>query len=218
MLIEIAKGASLNLQTQSFQRIFQMREGAMQQMEVELEEGASLCYLPHPVVPHEGADFTSINNLFLTERCNLIWGEILTCGRKLNGEIFKFTRLHTRTSIYVDNRLVIKENLLMEPSVVNPAALGQLEGFTHQASLIYLNETADTGKLINSINEWLRQQPGLIFGITMAPRNGVIIRLLGQKAEQLHECLKALAQGLPENGGAEQQNNIEKDKSIRHAK
>ena len=33
----------------------------------------------------------------------------------------------------------------------------------------------------------------MVFGITAAPLNGFIVRLLGYKAEQLHDCLKAIS-------------------------
>ena len=101
--------------------------------------------------------------------------------------------------IFKNNKLVIKENLLIQPAIINVNVIGQLQGFTHQASLIYLNESADINKLAAMIIELLSSQKEISVGVTEAPVNGLIVRLLGQKAEQLFDCLKLIAGCLPQN-------------------
>src|SRR3981189_2210537 len=46
--LEIGENSRMQLFTQSYQRLFQMKQGAVQSMEVRLEKGASFFYLPHP--------------------------------------------------------------------------------------------------------------------------------------------------------------------------
>jgi urease accessory protein len=82
----------------------------------------------------------------------------------------------------------------MQPSLVNVNAIGQLEGFTHQATLIYLNEKSNTKQLIKIITEFLSKQNEIAFGTTAAPVNGFILRILGFKAEQLFNCIKTISQ------------------------
>ena len=81
----------------------------------------------------------------------------------------------------------------MQPALVDVNAIGQLEGYTHQATLIYLNEKAAIKTLIKEITEFLSIQNEIAFGITAAPKNGLITRLLGYKAEQLFDCLNTIA-------------------------
>ena len=190
--IELGENSSLQLHTQSYQRLFNMKKGAKQLMEVYFEKESSFVYLPHPSVPHENSAFVANNKFFLSTGCRLIWGEILTCGRKLNGEVFQFSKYHSLTEVFINDKLVIKENLLMQPSIINPTVIGQLEGFTHQASFIFLDEKTDCINRTDSIYEYLSLQQEIAFGITAAPVNGLIVRLLGYKAEQLHDCLKAI--------------------------
>jgi urease accessory protein len=191
--VDLNEDCSLDLQTQSYQRIFNMQNSALQQVAVHMAKGSSFQYLPHPSVPHENSDFTAKNKVHLSDKCSLIWGEVLTCGRKLNGEVFLFTKYHNLTEIFMNGELIIKENLLMLPKQININAIGQLEGFTHQASLIYLDEKADVKQLKEDINAFLADQTHIAYGITAAPKNGLLIRILGQKGEQLHICLKAIA-------------------------
>ncbi len=197
--IELDKNCSLQLHTQSYQRLFNMKQHAEQVMEIHLAENASICFIPHPAVPHKQSNFISRNKIFLSRNSSLIFGEILTCGRKLNGEVFLFSKFHTITEIFITNKLIIKENLLIQPSTIDVNAIGQLQGYTHQASLIYLDEKADMKKLTAIIEELLSTQIQISIGITETPVNGLIVRLLGQKAEQLFGCLKLIAGCLPQN-------------------
>ena len=64
--IELSENSSLQVHTQSYQRLFNMKEGASQLQEVYLEKNSSLVYLPHPAVPHEKAVFKSVNKIYLS--------------------------------------------------------------------------------------------------------------------------------------------------------
>ena len=206
--IELEENCALQLHTQSYQRLFTMKQQATQQMEVRLAPGASFCFIPHPAVPHEASHFTARNKIFLSQNCQLIFGEILTCGRKLNNEVFLLSKYHNITEIFLEGQLVIKENLLMQPSIIDFNAIGQLQGFTHQASLIYLNEQVNVKETISTLSGILASKTAISVGITAAPVNGIIVRLLGQKAEQLFDCLKLITDLLPQGN---------KHKKIRYA-
>jgi urease accessory protein len=190
--INLEEDTCLQLHTQSYQRLFTMKQQAGQHTNVHLESGSSFCFIPHPVVPHKNSNFIARADFHLAENCSLIFGEVFTCGRKLNGEIFTFSRYHNLTRIYLNDKMVIKENLLMEPSLIDPRGIGQMQEFTHQASLVYLDEKADIKKIIPQLL-LLLQHTDIKVGITAAPANGIIIRLLGQGAEQLFDYLKLVA-------------------------
>jgi urease accessory protein len=186
-------GSLLRVQTQSYQRLFTMQGSATQHMEVHLEKNASLVYLPHPVVPHKGANFSVNSHINLSERCVLCWGEVVTCGRKLNGEIFQYTRYQNSTRISRCGKLVLKENLLLQPAIAPVNRMGNLEGYTHMASMICLDEHMPVKQMVQQASAWLALQPGMVGGISAAPVNGVTVRLLGYQAEQLYRCLHELA-------------------------
>lgn len=195
----LAPNSHMQLHTQSYQRLFQMRHGARQHMEVRLQHGASLVYLPHPSVPHEQSVFTAVNRIFVQEGCRLIWGEVLTCGRKLNGEEFLFSKYHNITELYIRNKLAIKENLLVQPGILPVHGMGQWEGYTHQASFIYMDEAVHVKGLEEMLHAFLSQQQQMIHGISEAPSGALVVRLMGHGAEKLHHCLQGMAH-LIQNG------------------
>lgn len=193
LTVDVGEGCALSLQTQSYQRIFQMKKGATQTLTMNLAEGSSVVYLPHPLVPHQHSIFQARNKIYLSDGCSLLWGEIISCGRKLNGEIFQFSLYHGITEIFLKNKLVVKENLLLKPLEMNMASIGQLEGFTHQATLLYLTERIDVSFSTTSLIEFLQQSNQVIYGISALPVNGILVRLLGHSAEQLFGLLKDLS-------------------------
>ncbi len=196
---ELGESSNLQLHTQSYQRLFNMKKGAMQQAEFILSHNCSFCFVAHPVVPHGLSDFKTKSKIYLSANCSLIYGELLTCGRKLNTEVFLLSRYHSIVEIFLHGKLVVKENLLLVPAETSLTAIGQMQQYTHQASLIYLNEKADAEATRLAVAGLLAYQKDISFGISKAPVNGLIIRILGQKAEQLFDCLKAIAGILPQS-------------------
>src|SRR5450432_1989758 len=98
--LKIGENSSLQLHTQSYQRIFTMKANAFQSMNVLLEKNACFFFLPHPTVPHKESNFTAENTILLSEGAELLWGEIVTCGRKGCAEVFSFSTYHNLTKIY----------------------------------------------------------------------------------------------------------------------
>ena len=192
MKVEMDAASSLHLETQSYQRLFRMKTGASQTMEVRMNDHASLIYLQHPVVPHEASTFVAKNKIFLSGSCSLLWGEVLTCGRKLNGESFCFSSFHNITEVYLHKKLVVKENLLIKPTQTDINSIGQLEGYSHQASLICIDETISIKEMIIQLRHEFAEKD-FAFGVTELPVNGLIVRVLGSRAEQLFETIKKIA-------------------------
>ena len=94
---------------------------------------------------------------------------------------------------------MLKENLLMLPSRVDPKKVGQLEGFTHQASFIYFPAEDLKAENMDQIHDWLANQKDIEFGITRVSGNGMAVRMLGHGAEILYNSLLALARMIKEH-------------------
>lgn len=182
----------MHLSTQAYQRLFSMQSGAQQKMNVTLRSGSAFIFLPHPSVPHENSIFTTRNKFHLDQNSFLIWGEVLTCGRKLNGEVFCFTKYHSITEIFLNSQLIVKENLLMAPASIPVNTIGQLEGYTHQASLICMDPQQVNITVIDDVHQLLGGERDMDIGVSSLQESGFIVRLLGNKAEQLYNCLQSI--------------------------
>ncbi|MEO7961878.1 MAG: urease accessory protein UreD [Ginsengibacter sp.] len=189
----VEQEAKVSVSTQGYQRIFTMTNNASQQLAIEVMNGGSFTFLPHPVVPHASSSFSSANIIYLQQQHHLIWSDIITCGRKLSGEQFRFTRLHTVTSIYIEDKMVVRDNIFMEPAAFDIQGLGHLEGYTHQATFIFLDDVANMNDVSDQCYEILTGVEEIDFGLSLLQVNGLVIRILGNRAEQLFELNKTLA-------------------------
>lgn len=192
MSVNVNAGTRLQLQTQAYQRLYSMQTGARQQMTVEVGEDALFSYVPHPIVPHTDAVFEGHNRINLSAGSRLIWGEILTCGRKLNGEVFRFRLFHNLTELRYKGKLILKDNLIIQPSRLDVYQPGQMEGFTHQATLIYADTRQDAPPVADQLLEQLADEPDITYGVTQTAGPAIVLRILGHGAEQLFNCMRRM--------------------------
>ncbi|MGY0036583.1 urease accessory protein UreD [Pedobacter sp. NJ-S-72] len=191
--ILVKADARLQLQSQSYQRLYNMENSASQHMEVNLEKGSSFFYVPHPVVPHENSCFTSVNTVNLDDNCELMMSEIITCGRKHHGEVFKYRHFQNLIEIYHHQKLILKDNVLLQPASMPLDSTGLLEGFTHQGTLVYLHtKQVAVNELIEDLFALLSKQEDLIFGISAVQQKGFVLRMLGNGGEQLYNCFQTV--------------------------
>ena len=202
--INVEENSRFQLQTQSYQRLYNMKKGSSQITKVKLAPNSAFCYVPHPIVPQENSIFRNHTIIHLEKNCELILSEIITCGRKnselispdreIFGEIFKFTYFQNVTEIYFNDLLILKDKIILEPQVVPVDTVIQLEGYTHQATFIYLN-TGNSGvayELIAEILKIMEYEENISFGISEMAAHGFELRVLGNGGEQLFNCFQKI--------------------------
>lgn len=189
--VNIKKNARLQLQTQSYQRLFNMEENASQTMEVKMHKNTSFSYVPHPVVPHESSTFKSHIKVAMEDGCDLTISEIITCGRKHYGEEFKYSHFQNLLEVFHQDRLIMKDNVLLVPEIMPLESMGLLEGYSHQGTLVYINtKNKDVGALIEYFFSELELLEHVSFGISALQTNGFAIRILGNGGEQMFDFFK----------------------------
>ena len=202
--INIEENSRFQLQTQSYQRLYNMKKGSSQITKVRLAPNSFFCYVPHPVVPQENSIFRNHTVINLDKNCELILSEIITCGRKkseyiypgkkISGEIFRFTYFQNVTEIYFNDLLVLKDKIILEPQVCPVNTVVQLEEYTHQATFIYMNTKSNHGicELIEKVLEIIKNEENISFGISEMAANGFVLRMLGNGGEQLFNCFQQI--------------------------
>lgn len=190
--IDVANECALALRTQSYQRIFDMKTSAAQHMTIHVNKDAYFQYVPHPTVPHKNSNFSAINNIHLAEGATLIWSDLFSCGRKLNGESFDYHSFENLTTIYQNNIPVVIEHIWFQPKSLMPTGLGQLENFSHSGSVFFIDETIDVKGIKQKADLLLNQFEDIQFGSSQAPINGLIVKLLADSGEQLLQITEAL--------------------------
>lgn len=188
--IRLKENSVASLETQAYQRLYRMKEGAEQCIDIALEENAFFEYLPHPTVPHAGTRFKSSTRILMSESSRLVFGEIYTCGRSLCSESFQFHKIHSAISIRLGSKLILKELMVLEPNE-SLTITGMMEGFTHQGSLFIIDPKMKLDDFIAHVRNEVLTENSFITRINDC---GLAVRVMGLHAEPLFELFKIISE------------------------
>ena len=190
MDLEIGENSDVLFTTQSYEKIFDSGNGVTKKnLEVTINPGGRLIYLPYPSIPFGGSNFYNISKVNLSVNSRCIYSDILSCGRVGMGERFQMKNLDSVCRVYVGGELVFAEHTRLEPDCVPYDALGLWQGYSHTGMLYVYGAERE--------NEWIEkvrrmELPKGIFGITRC-RKGVLLRALGKSGEQIYEFFYRVA-------------------------
>ena len=200
--ISLAKLTALSLNTQAFTRVQAMNEGesAMQTTHISLAENSRLFYLPHPLVLHKDSVFKQQTQIEMGEQSELIYGEIVAIGRVLNDERFAFRQFSSHLKIYAlqndgKKRPLVSDCIQWLPSKMNLTALSQMENYSHQGSLTYLNlakNNAEIKQQVQALKQQSAEEKDLLIGISQLNEYGLMVRVLGCRAEQIQKLFEKI--------------------------
>lgn len=200
--ISLAKLTALSLNTQAFTRVQAMNEGdsAMQTTHILLAENSRLFYLPHPLVLHKDSVFKQQTHIEMGEQSELIYGEIVAIGRVLNDERFAFRQFSSHLKIYTlqdddKKRPLVSDCIQWLPSKMNLTALSQMENYSHQGSLTYLNlakNNAEIKQQVQALQQQSAEEKDLLIGISQLNEYGLMVRVLGCRAEQIQKLFEKI--------------------------
>lgn len=191
--IEVEDGARLQMKSQSYQRIYDMEGEAHQETKIKIGNNAHFSQVAHPIVPHRNSAFFAKNNVELGENSSFLQSEIITCGRKFHGEEFLFREFSNSVEVRYRGKLRVKDRVWLSPEKMPLKSCGLLEGYTHQATLIYqTTQNQDITTTIETIYDMIAETSDIKFGISATHYPGFIIRILGNGGEILFNTLQGV--------------------------
>lgn len=206
--INLAKSTALSLNTQAFTRVQAMNVGdsAEQITQIHLAEQSRLFYLPHPLVLHKDSAFKQKTVIEMGEGSELIYGEIVAIGRVLNDERFAFRQFSSHLKIYAlqndgKKRPLVSDCIQWLPTQMNLTALSQMEGYSHQGSLTYLSlgkSAVEIKQQVQALQQQFAEEKAMLIGISQLNEAGLMVRILGHRAEQIQQVFEQIARHLKE--------------------
>lgn len=190
--VSMEKGSSLELYSQAYSKIFKMNKGfASQKVDISMKEQCTLAYMLKPIMPYEDSDFRGETNIRMSKNSNLIFREIISCGRYKRNEIFSFNSFKSRTKIFYDGKLIFMDNTVLKPSEQKLNSIGLYARFTHQANFIIVSNSVSE-EFKDLIYKLLSEYDDVDFGVSMSFKFGIIVRILGNGSEKLMDITDKL--------------------------
>ncbi|MBK1833845.1 urease accessory protein UreD [Roseibacillus ishigakijimensis] len=117
LAVELEKKARVRLSNPSANRFHTMKGGsATLDQDIAVGAGGWLDFQPQWIIPQRGSAVTQTTRLQVAEGASLVYGEWLAPGRVAHGEEHRFRRLTTRLQLTVGERLVAREQMILEPA------------------------------------------------------------------------------------------------------
>lgn len=157
---------------------------------INLEEDSILEYITDTVILYKDSIYRQINNIYMNESSTLIYTDGITSGWSPQGELFQYSSLQLKTQVYVDNKIILLDNLLVNPKENDVTQLGLFEGYQNFGTLLVINKYI-TENIIEELREKVKQLDlNISFGISKLEVNGFILRVLGNLTQNIESVIK----------------------------
>jgi urease accessory protein len=185
--LDVDVAADMQITTTGATRLYRHRAGAEdseQRTTMIVSEGATLEYLPDPLIPFAGSRHAQRTSISLGRNATLILWEVLA-------NTFAFERLQTSTAIDICGKPALREDYVLQPSTRPLTSLARMAKSTHLTSFMVLAE-GQTSALWSIMVDELRKIAPENWGISTLGAGGVIARSLSSTGLHLSSELTAL--------------------------
>lgn len=192
MNFDVEANAAVTLTSQGATKIYKTLEDHVEQYQTfNIGEHAYLEYVGDPIIAYEHADFFQHNHFNLSPTGSIFYTDILTPGYSREDSDFSYEQLHLTNEIYVDNELVVFDNLRLNPAKDAVGGIGYMEDYTHLGSCYFIHPDV-TQKMIDHLCDVMKeaaQDLDCRFAISQLPTHGFNIRILARKTQVIERLL-----------------------------
>ncbi len=180
--IILEKNTLAHITTQGATRVYGMNvSNAIQVVNVSLDDGAYLEFIPDQIIPYKNSRFYQKINFKVHDNATMIYSEIISPGRIGMGEIFDYEICYLR-SIGKNHKdeLRFTDYTKIEPKKMKLQDFGVLEQKQIMATMYILAKTNDIEKISQTLENEIKNSSEVEFGwSTMTKENGILLRILG---------------------------------------
>lgn len=180
--ISLEKGARAHITTQGATRIYGMNSSnAIQAVNVSLDDGAYLEFIPDQIIPYKDSRFYQEINFKVHDNATMIYSEIISPGRVGMGEMFDYDICYLRSAGKNHNGdLRFTDHSKIEPKKMSLQDFGLLGQRQVMATVYVLAKAEDIGKIILTLEDEVKGSSEIEVGwSTMTKENGILLRILG---------------------------------------
>ena len=178
--------------TQASTKVYKCVHGEKTEQEtlINLEKNSILEYITDSVILYKDAIYKQVNNIYMDESATLIYSDGITSGWSKEGEDFQYSNVQLKTSVYVNNKIVLLDNLLVNPREDDVTKLGFFEGYQNFGTLLVINKNIN-GKIIEELRNNIKNlNLPICFGISELEVNGFVLRALGNLSQNIESAIK----------------------------
>ncbi|MFK4425399.1 MULTISPECIES: urease accessory protein UreD [Bacillus] len=183
--INVHEDAKTYITSQSATKVYKTPNSyALQELNVYIGENAVMEYLPDPLIMYKDAAYKQKTNIYMQNNSTLILCDSVTPGWSPNMEKFTYQYFDSLTKVYMENKLVVYDHLLLNPFKESLDQMGILNQYSHYGTFMVINENI-TNDLIVALKTSLSNTNNMKIGISSMPCKGFVIRILSHNTEDM---------------------------------
>lgn len=190
MALELDAQTHVLFTTTSATRVYKMPIGqAEQHIQVTIQQGAILEFVPDATILYAGADFKQTMEVTLQPGALLILHDLVMPGRLAQGEFLQFRRYSNRLIVRDVAGLLLYDSVHLEPAAINLQQAGILEGFTCWGSFYVLGDITRWQFDMDSLYQTYTGSSltdDTLSAASLLSRNGFCVRILGNRLESIY--------------------------------
>ena len=192
MDIGLKNKACAHITTQGATRLYRMeRDYATQIVNVVVDDGCYLEFVPDQIIPYRDSRFYQTVNLKVHDNGTMVYSELIVPGRVASGESFQYDICYMKAlAKNQKDTLRFIDVAVLEPKKRNLKTLGILDTFDVVGSTYILTKANYVKELKDEINSGLHKFMQISGGASILPYNsGVIVRMLGNVAGDVRNAI-----------------------------
>jgi urease accessory protein len=203
MSVVVEPGARGCLTTPSATKLYATCETpARQQLDITLQAGAVLEYVPEQIIPFARAAFQQQTTVRLGAGACVLLMEIVAPGRLARGEAFAYRDYDSSVCIEAESgQLLLRDRTRLQPGWQRLDGPGLFEGYYYLGTCYALVEGMSlSAELAEHLHALLSCRAGLLGSASLLAHGGIVVRVLGADhttvSHALHEVWDVLRRAL----------------------
>lgn len=187
----LKNGARSIITTQASTKVYKCENNKKTKQEtiIRLEDDSVLEYVTDSVILFKDAIYNQKNEIYMDENSTLIYSDGITSGWSKDGGSFTYSGVQMSTRVYINNKIVMLDNLIINPDEDDVRGLGYFEGYENFGTLLVINKNI-TDEIVEHLRKMLKEvQLPINFGISKLECNGFVLRVLGNLTQNIEKAI-----------------------------
>ncbi|MDT7988882.1 urease accessory protein UreD [Clostridium perfringens] len=156
---------------------------------IKLGENSVVEYILDNTILFKNSMFEQYTDVYMKESSTFIYTDGITSGWSPDGEKFKYKFMRMRNRVFIDNKIVLLDNLILKPNVQEMHEIGLMEGYTNYGTAIVIDRRINED-FIEELREKVEKlNLDIKFAISIIEVNGLVIRVLGNFTQDIQKAI-----------------------------
>ncbi|ELC8463940.1 urease accessory protein UreD [Clostridium perfringens] len=156
---------------------------------IKLGENSVVEYILDNTILFKNSMFEQYTDVYMKESSTFIYTDGITSGWSPDGEKFKYKFMRMRNRVFIDNKIVLLDNLILKPNVQEMHEIGLMECYTNYGTAIVIDRRINEEFIEELRKKVEKLNLDIKFAISIIEVNGLVIRVLGNFTQDIQKAI-----------------------------